>query len=85
MNLDETPTLFLEFHGSEKTVSQQAETAQEICQQNNSKDFKWTSDPEERIKLWTARHNSWFAFKSLYPNRKVNRIEIKFKDNSDLN
>ena len=27
MNLDETPTLFLEFHGSKKTIDQQAELA----------------------------------------------------------
>ncbi len=40
MSLDETPTLFLEFHGSKKTIDQQAETAMEICQQNNSKSFK---------------------------------------------
>ena len=71
MSLDEKPTLFLEFHGSEKTVNQQAETALEVCQQNNSKDFQWATDPEERQKLWKARHNSWFAFKALYPNRKV--------------
>lgn len=71
MSLDETPTLFLEFHGSKKTVDQQAHTAMQICQQNNSKSFKWATDLEERNKLWSARHNTWFAFKSLYPNRKV--------------
>ena len=71
MSLDETPTLFLEFHGSKKTVDQQADTAMEICKQNNSKSFKWATDLEERNKLWSARHNTWFAFRSLYPNRKV--------------
>ncbi len=71
MSLDETPTLFLEFHGSKKTIDQQAETAMEICQQNNSKSFKWATELEERNKLWAARHNSWFALKAMYPNRKV--------------
>jgi len=43
----------------------------EICKNNNCKEFNWASDPEERAKLWQARHNSWFAFKALNPNRKV--------------
>lgn len=63
MSLDETPTLFLEFHGSRKNVDQQAETAEEICQQNSSKTFQWAVDIEERNKLWAARHNTWFALK----------------------
>ena len=43
----------------------------EICQQNKSNDFKWSIDLDERNKLWQARHNIWFAFKALHPNRKV--------------
>jgi D-lactate dehydrogenase (cytochrome) len=71
MNLEVKPTLFLEFHGSKGIVDQQAETVMEICQQNKSNDFKWSIDLDERNKLWQARHNIWFAFKALHPNRKV--------------
>ncbi|RNA09021.1 putative D-lactate mitochondrial [Brachionus plicatilis] len=76
MSLDETPTLFLEFHGSKGTVDQQAETAMEICKENQCKEFNWATDPEERIKLWHARHNSWFAFKSIHPNRKAISTDV---------
>ncbi|CAF0874382.1 unnamed protein product [Brachionus calyciflorus] len=76
MNLDETPTLFLEFHGSKGTVDQQAEVAMEICKSNSCKEFQWATDPEERNRLWHARHNSWFAFKSIHPNRKAISTDV---------
>lgn len=44
---------------------------EEICEQNSCLKFNWSTDLEERNKLWHARHNSWFAFKAIYPNRKV--------------
>ncbi len=47
-----------------------------ICKENSCKDFKWSADLEERNKLWSARHNSWFAIKALYPNRKVISTDI---------
>ena len=44
---------------------------EEICKENNCKQFNWSTDLEERNKLWQARHNSWFAHKALFPNKKV--------------
>ena len=46
----------------------------EICQSNDCKKFDWATDPDERAKLWQARHNTWFAFKALHPNRRVERF-----------
>jgi len=71
MSLAEKPTLFLEFHGMSEAVKGQAELAKDICQANGCVTFEWAVDPDERNKLWAARHNMWFAFKALYPNRKV--------------
>ena len=71
MSLDEAPTLFLEFQGSKSSNDQQAQIAMDICKENACKEFKWSSELEERNKLWTARHNTWFAFKAVNPNRKA--------------
>lgn len=76
LNLDVAPTLFLEFHGSKTTNSQQAEIAMDICKDNSCKDFKSANDLDERNKLWKSRYDIWFAFKSLYPNRKAISTDV---------
>jgi D-lactate dehydrogenase (cytochrome) len=59
--LREEPTLMMEFHGSPASVQEQIETVQELAQDNGGQHFEWASTPEERTKLWTARHNAYFA------------------------
>ena len=49
------PTLFLEFHGSETGVKEQAETVGGICEDFGGADFQWTTRPEDRNRLWQAR------------------------------
>jgi D-lactate dehydrogenase (cytochrome) len=61
LSLREEPLLLMEFHGSPAGVKEQAETVQEIARENGGHDFEWASTPEERTRLWTARHNSYFA------------------------
>ena len=48
----------------------------DICKQNECRAFNWATDPEERSKLWQARHNSWFAMKALHPNRKAISTDV---------
>jgi D-lactate dehydrogenase (cytochrome) len=57
----EQPTLLLEFHGTEASVVEQAEMVQEIAKDNGGMDFQWATRPEDRSKLWEARHNAYFA------------------------
>ncbi|MGH6760032.1 MAG: FAD-binding oxidoreductase [Phyllobacterium sp.] len=64
------PCLFVEFHGSETGVAEQAEMFGEIAAANGSGEFKWTSNTEEREKLWAARHNAYFACVALKPGMK---------------
>ena len=59
--LREEPMLLMEFHGSPAGVKEQAETVQEIAAEFGGNAFQWAVTPEERTKLWTARHNSYFA------------------------
>ncbi|MBO9650773.1 MAG: FAD-binding protein [Variovorax sp.] len=61
LNLREEPMLLMEFHGSPTGVKEQAETVQEIASGHGGNAFEWASTPEERTRLWTARHNSYFA------------------------
>ena len=61
LSLREEPLLLMEFHGTPASVKEQAETVQEIAQDHGSNAFEWASTPEERTRLWTARHNAYFA------------------------
>jgi len=59
--LREEPMLLMEFHGSPAGVQEQARTVQEIASEFGGKAFEWATTPEERTRLWTARHNAYFA------------------------
>ena len=54
-------TLFMEFHGSETGVEEQAEAVQAIAAEYGAGDFKWAAKLEDRNKLWEARHNAHYA------------------------
>jgi D-lactate dehydrogenase (cytochrome) len=61
LGLREEHLLLMEFHGSPASVQEQAETVQDIARDNGGQDFEWATTPEERTRLWTARHNAYFA------------------------
>ena len=54
---EEKPTIFFEFHGSERYVQEQAEQVQEISSEQGGSAYRWVTAQEERTALWTARHN----------------------------
>jgi D-lactate dehydrogenase (cytochrome) len=61
LGLREAPMLLMEFHGSDAAVKEQAETVQAIASEWGGENFEWASTPEERTRLWTARHKAYFA------------------------
>jgi D-lactate dehydrogenase (cytochrome) len=61
LGLRESPLLLMEFHGSEAGVKEQAETVQAIATDAGGENFEWATTPEERTRLWTARHKAYFA------------------------
>jgi D-lactate dehydrogenase (cytochrome) len=65
--LREAPMLLMEFHGSEAGVAEQAETVQAIAKDHGGADFEWARTPEERSRLWKARHESYFAALQMRP------------------
>ncbi|HTP73636.1 MAG TPA: FAD-linked oxidase C-terminal domain-containing protein [Burkholderiaceae bacterium] len=61
LGLRETPMLLMEFHGSDAGVAEQATTVQGIAHDHGGEEFQWAHTPEERTRLWTARHRAYFA------------------------
>ena len=61
LGLREEALLLMEFHGSPAGVKEQAESVQEIASEHGGNAFEWATTPEERTRLWTARHNAYFA------------------------
>jgi D-lactate dehydrogenase (cytochrome) len=61
LGLRESPMLLMEFHGSEAGVKEQAETVQDIARDAGGEDFQWATTPEERTRLWTARHHAYLS------------------------
>lgn len=66
-----SPTLFLEFHGSEAGAREHAETVQSIATEHGAPDFTWTANAQERNKLWQARHDAAYAVKALRPKGEI--------------
>ncbi|MGQ0579302.1 MAG: FAD-binding oxidoreductase [Betaproteobacteria bacterium] len=64
-------TLFIEFHGTEAGVKEQAELLQSIAAEHSGGEFKWATKPEERSHLWTARHDVTYANKALRPGCEI--------------
>ncbi|MCA3596873.1 MAG: FAD-binding protein [Methylobacterium sp.] len=70
LNLAEQPTLFVEFHGTEQGVAEQAQRFGEIAADLGGGPFSWATKPEDRTKLWEARHNAYWASLTLRPGAK---------------
>ena len=67
LNLPVAPMLWMEFHGTEKSVTEQAEMVQRIAADRGSTHFSWATQPEERRQLWQARHDAYYAWKASRP------------------
>ncbi|WP_435870104.1 FAD-binding oxidoreductase [Eleftheria terrae] len=67
LQLREGPMLLMEFHGSPSSVAEQAQTVQQIASELGGEDFEWATTPEQRSRLWTARHHAYFAALQLRP------------------
>jgi D-lactate dehydrogenase (cytochrome) len=71
LDLPETTMLIMEFHGSQASVREQAETVELIAQENKGGKFHWTSDSDEQKQLWRARHDVAYAIKALRPDGQI--------------
>jgi D-lactate dehydrogenase (cytochrome) len=72
----EQPTLWIEFHGTEAGVAEQAELVQAIATENGGEGFEWATRPEDRNRLWSARHQAYFAGLQLRPGARAVSTDV---------
>ena len=72
----EAPTVFFEFHGTSRAVEEQAGQVQEITHALGAADFAWATQPEDRSRLWHARHNAYFACLQLQPGCRIISTDV---------
>ncbi|MBI3055256.1 MAG: FAD-binding oxidoreductase, partial [Betaproteobacteria bacterium] len=65
------PTLFFEFHGTEAGAAEQAQMVGEIAREHGGLEFQWAAKPEDRSRLWQARHDTLYAGMSLRPGSRA--------------
>ena len=75
-DIEEVPTLFFEFHGSESSNNENIKIVEEISKDNNGSSFKWAKDLEERNKLWKARWDVYYSVKALIDNGRVYSTDV---------
>ena len=71
LTLPETPLLLLEFHGTEAEVAAQSQSFADIANDCGAKGFEWTTRPEDRTRLWQARHDAYWAVRGLRPGAEA--------------
>lgn len=69
-SLREAPTLFFELHGSPSGVKEQTEALAAIVAEHGGMDFVWADRPEDRSRLWQARHDAYYACLGLRPGAR---------------
>ena len=75
-NLEEKPTLFYEFHGSENSNKESISVVESISKNNNGSEFKWAETTDDRNKLWKARHEIYYAVKSQGNNARIYSTDV---------
>ena len=76
LHLPETPTLFVEFHGTASGAREQVEAFAEIARAEGGGEYRWAQRPEDRTKLWQARHDAYWAARGLKPGAEVLSTDV---------
>jgi D-lactate dehydrogenase (cytochrome) len=76
LSLKVAPTLFVEFHGTTAGVKEQSDLFQAIAQAHGGESFQWASKEEDRLKLWQARHDAFWAAKAMMPGMEALSTDV---------
>lgn len=76
LGLPEKPTLVVEFHGFEASVAEQVELFHEMAEDMGGENFQWATRPEDRSRLWNARHDVYWACLALRPGAKFLATDV---------
>ena len=76
LGLDAAPTLFLEFHGTDVSARDQVAVFKELAEAEGAIRFDWAEREEDRNRLWKARHDAYWAVKTMWPGRDVFATDV---------
>jgi D-lactate dehydrogenase (cytochrome) len=76
LSLEEKPTLFLEFHGTEAGARDQVEQFKALAEAEGALRFDWAESEEERRRLWKARHDVYWAIKTVWPGKDALATDV---------
>jgi D-lactate dehydrogenase (cytochrome) len=76
LGLDEKPTLFLEFHGTEAGARDQVENFKALAEAEGAIRFDWAESEEERRRLWKARHEVYWAIRAVFPGKDALATDV---------
>jgi D-lactate dehydrogenase (cytochrome) len=76
LTLPEVPMLFVEFHGSPAGVAEQSERFGEVARDLGGGPFEWATKPEDRTRLWQARHDAYWAGRGLRPGAQAIATDV---------
>jgi D-lactate dehydrogenase (cytochrome) len=74
--LREAPMLLMEFHGSATGVAEQVQAVQQLAAELEGEDFEWAVTPEDRTRLWHARHMAYFAALQWRPGCRIVTTDV---------
>lgn len=72
----EKVALFLEFHGTQGAVQEQARAAEELCTGLGGSGFEWTIHEEQRRAMWAARHSAAYAAMAVRPGARAYATDV---------
>jgi len=76
LTLPESPLLLVEFHGTEAGTAEQSERFGEIAREFGGGPFEWATKPEDRTRLWRARHDGYWAASALRPGLRALSTDV---------
>jgi D-lactate dehydrogenase (cytochrome) len=76
LTLPEKPVLFVEFHGTEAGVAEQSKRFGDIAEELGGGPFDWATRPEDRSRLWQARHDAYWAGRGLAPGKQAIATDV---------
>ncbi len=76
LGLEEKPTLFLEFHGTEASAADQVKQFRELAEAEGAIRFDWAEKEDDRRRLWKARHEGYWACKTTWPGRDALATDV---------
>jgi D-lactate dehydrogenase (cytochrome) len=76
LDMPVAPTLFFEFHGSPTHTAEQVATVRDLAAAHGGIDFRWADRPEDRTRIWQARHDAYFAGLQLKPGYRSQTTDV---------